>query len=65
MDCAPCWQNWWDRTRVTATYDFTRIRFLLDPVSMQNPHLLPPEVQVLVEANPEMAEGVLDCGFSP
>ena len=54
-------REWWDRTRVTATYDFTRIRFLLDPVSMRNPDLLPPEVQALVKANPRMAKDALDC----
>ena len=53
--------KWWERTRVTATYDFTRIRFLLDPVSMQNPDLLPPDVRALVEANPKMAQDVRDC----
>jgi serine protease AprX len=50
---------WWETTRVTATYDFTRIRELLDPVSMNNPETLSPEVRQVVDAaDGNVIEGV-------
>ncbi len=47
------WVKW---TRVQKTYDFTRIRVLLDPVRLANAEELDGHIQAVIERNPDEFE---------